>query len=84
MQVTHRGYFIPPRPLKYMGKVGSKLKEPFIEARRQSLELYLHRLCCHPCAPLFTTKESDHKTPLHTSFDSCPCIFGGALQLLVS
>lgn len=51
LKVTHRGFFIPPRPLKHVATLGGKLRDRFVECRRQSLELYLLQLCSHECAP---------------------------------
>ena len=50
LRCTHRGHFIPPRPLKHAGKISGKLKDTFVEKRRLSLELYLQRVAAHPCA----------------------------------
>ena len=47
---TRRGHFIPPRPLKHVGKLSGKLRDSFVEKRRHSLELYLQRLASHRCA----------------------------------
>jgi hypothetical protein len=59
LKVSHRGYFIPPRPLKHVTTVTGKLKDSFVSERRHSLELYLNQLCSHKCAtPLNSTSAS--------------------------
>lgn len=49
MQVTHRGYFVPPRPEKHVAQ-GNKLSAKFVDKRRAALQHYLKRLSGHRCA----------------------------------
>lgn len=46
LRITHRGYFITPRPDKHVASTG-KLKAAFIERRRAALQAYLQRLAGH-------------------------------------
>ncbi|KAK9805542.1 hypothetical protein WJX72_004051 [[Myrmecia] bisecta] len=47
LKITHRGYFIPPRPEK--SAIDNQRATPdFIEIRRAALEHYLEQLAAHP------------------------------------
>ncbi len=45
--MTHRGYFIPPRPEKNPVE-GQRASDDFVELRRSALEKYLVQLAMHP------------------------------------
>ena len=47
LKVTHRGYFIPPRPEKNPVE-GQRATDDFVELRRHALEKYLIQLALHP------------------------------------
>ena len=47
LKVTHRGFFIPPRPEKNPVE-GQRASEDFVEQRRIALEKYLLQLAVHP------------------------------------
>lgn len=47
LKVTHRGYFIPPRPEKNPVE-GQRASDDFVELRRNALEKYLVQLAMHP------------------------------------
>ena len=47
LKVTHRGYFIPPRPEKNPVE-GQRASDDFVEQRRSALEKYLQQLAMHP------------------------------------
>ena len=47
LKVTHRGYFIPPRPEKNPVE-GQRASDEFVELRRSGLEKYLVQLALHP------------------------------------
>lgn len=47
LKVTHRGYFIPPRPEKNPVE-GQRASSDFVELRRHALEKYLVQLASHP------------------------------------
>ena len=47
LKLTHRGYFIPPRPEKNAVE-GQRATEEFVEARRQALQKYVDQLAAHP------------------------------------
>lgn len=47
LKVTHRGYFIPPRPEKNPVE-GQRASNDFVELRRHALEKYLIQLASHP------------------------------------
>ena len=47
LKVTHRGYFIPPRPEKNPVE-GQRASDDFVELRRHALEKYLIQLALHP------------------------------------
>ena len=47
LKVTHRGYFIPPRPEKNPVE-GQRASNDFVELRRHALEKYLFQLALHP------------------------------------
>ena len=47
LKVTHRGFFIPPRPEKNPVE-GQRASEDFVEQRRIALEKYLIQLAVHP------------------------------------
>lgn len=45
--MTHRGYFIPPRPEKNPVE-GQRATDEFVEVRRNALEKYIIQLAVHP------------------------------------
>ncbi|DBA90824.1 hypothetical protein WJX77_010125 [Trebouxia sp. C0004] len=47
LKVTHRGYFIPPRPEKNPVE-GQRASDDFVEVRRNALEKYIIQLAMHP------------------------------------
>ena len=47
LKVTHRGYFIPPRPEKNPVE-GQRASDEFLEVRRNALEKYIIQLAMHP------------------------------------
>lgn len=47
LKVTHRGYFIPPRPEKNPVE-GQRATDEFVEVRRNALEKYIIQLAMHP------------------------------------
>ena len=47
LKVTHRGYFIPPRPEKNPVE-GQRASDEFVEVRRNALEKYIIQLAMHP------------------------------------
>lgn len=47
LKVTHRGYFIPPRPEKNPVE-GQRAQQEFVEQRRAALQHYLEQLAAHP------------------------------------
>ncbi|EIE22906.1 hypothetical protein COCSUDRAFT_66447 [Coccomyxa subellipsoidea C-169] len=47
LKVTHRGYFIPPRPEKNPVE-GQRAQQDFVEQRRAALQHYLEQLAAHP------------------------------------
>ena len=64
LKVTHRGYFIPPRPEKNPVE-GQRASNDFVELRRHALEKYLIQLASHPAII-----QSDVST-LHTHLVDC-------------
>lgn len=80
LKVTHRGYFIPPRPEKNPVE-GQRASEDFVEQRRSALEKYLQQLAVHPAisqsdelhvfleaeGPLGATLQWQQLQPMHGS-----------------
>ena len=47
LKISHRGFFIPPRPDKNAVE-GGRASEEFVELRRVALEHYVLQLAAHP------------------------------------
>lgn len=47
LKISHRGFFIPPRPDKNAVE-GPRANEEFVEIRRAALERYILQLAAHP------------------------------------
>ena len=63
LKVTHRGYFIPPRPEKNPVE-GQRATDDFVELRRHALEKYLIQLALHP-AIVQSDVSTMHHVPTH-------------------
>lgn len=59
LKVTHRGFFIPPRPEKNPVE-GQRASDDFVELRRSALEKYLIQLALHPA---IAQSDVSHATP---------------------
>lgn len=47
LKLTHRGYFIPPRPEKSSVE-GARMSNEFVNLRKDALHHYLNQLAGHP------------------------------------
>lgn len=63
LKISHRGFFIPPRPDKNAVE-GPRANEEFVELRRAALERYVLQLAAHP-----DIVQSDVSVP--TAIESC-------------
>ena len=61
LKVTHRGYFIPPRPEKNPVE-GQRASNDFVELRRHALEKYLIQLASHPAIVQSDVSTLAHRT----------------------
>ena len=78
LKVTHRGYFIPPRPEKNPVE-GQRASNDFVELRRHALEKYLIQLASHPA--IVQSDVSDWHTELLDSHPSDGPVLGSAVRL---
>jgi len=74
LKVTHRGYFIPPRPEKNPVE-GQRAQQEFVEQRRAALQHYLEQLAAHP-----VISRSEVRTFLTPALVSCGCDASSALR----
>ena len=62
LKVTHRGYFIPPRPEKNPME-GQRATDDFVELRRSALERYINQLALHPAIAQSDVSTYTRKDP---------------------
>ncbi len=63
LKVTHRGYFIPPRPEKNPVE-GQRAQQDFVEQRRAALQHYLEQLAAHPALSRSEVRQLQAKSLL--------------------